>query len=104
MMMPHKSVWNCVGAAGSNFCMPCLNAWAKKRQRKAARSDSDPDSSDDESTSGDDGIICEVSTTAKGMDLATDDDIREKLDKLDAYHADPTINKTQFTKHEQTHT
>ena len=97
----HKTVWNCVGAAGSNFCMLCLNAWAKKRQKKAARSDSDPDSSDDESKSDDDGIICEVSTTAKGMDLATDDDIREKLDKLDAYHADPTINKTQFTKHEQ---
>ena len=35
------------------------------------------------------------------MDLATDEDIHEKLARLDAYHADPKMNKTQFTKHEQ---
>jgi hypothetical protein len=74
----HKSVWNCVGVVGSNFCMFCPNAWANKRQRKPARSDSDPESSDDESKSDDDGIICEVSTTASGMYLTTDDDIHEK--------------------------
>jgi hypothetical protein len=94
----HKTIWNCVGAAGSNFCMLCLNAWATKRQKKKALDDSDSDSSD---SGSDGGIVCESTTTADGMDLATDDDIREKLAKLDEYHADPKMKKTQFTKHEQ---
>jgi hypothetical protein len=28
----HKTLWGCVGAAGSCFCMLCLNCWADKAQ------------------------------------------------------------------------
>ena len=85
-----------MGDDGSNFCVFRLTAWAKKRHRKTPRIDSDTGSIDGESKSDDNGTICEVSATANGMCLATDDDIREKLAKLDAYHAEPAINKTSL--------
>ena len=30
--LAHKQLWGCVGAAGSSFCMLCLNVWADKKR------------------------------------------------------------------------
>ena len=102
----HTTVWNCMGASGTNFCMLCLNAWACNRKRKKEELELDPDSN---SSGGealeldpdlvdvdDDKYVCEATTKVAHLDLATDADIREKLDKLDAYHADPKMTKAEF--------
>ena len=118
----HKTVWDCMGASGANFCMLCLNAWACNRQKKKAELQIDSGSSSsggetDDEGAGDaarasdeacpdsvaddaDNFVCETTTKVAHLDLATDADIREKLDILDAYHADPKMTTTKFKQHQ----
>ena len=81
----HKSVWHCIGASGSRFCICCQNAFAF--------SVGDVDSDDDEVLSCD---LMEV----RQLHLATHASVHESLDRLVAYNA-AGMHPIEFRRREQ---
>ena len=83
----HKYVWSCVGAAGTKFCMLCLNALSH--------------SSGEVDEDGDETLMVDILTRSQ-LHLATSEQIFEAFDRLDAYvAANPLMSATALKTHEQ---
>lgn len=83
----HKLVWGCVGAAGTKFCMLCLNA--------LSHSSGEVDEDNNE-------LLAVDILRRRDLHLASCAQIYEALDRLDAYvAADPTMSDAKLKTHEQ---